>query len=104
MEFEKFMNEIHSYLEEGSKNVEELEFKKGIQGYVDLIDDSPKKKMNNETNENNSLKINKSEVSNVKQIFEQSKNQDYVQQPKRSPPKSEVSNVKHIFDPSCQIM
>ena len=38
-EFEKFMSEIHSYLAEGPQNVEEIEFKKGIKDYVDLIQD-----------------------------------------------------------------
>ena len=38
-EFEKFMSEIHSYLAEGPQNIEEVEFKKGMKDYVDLIQD-----------------------------------------------------------------
>ena len=42
-EFEKFMNEIHSYLKEGTKDNEENEFKQGMQGYIDLIHESDKR-------------------------------------------------------------
>ena len=42
-EFEKFMTEIHSYLKEGNKDSEEVEFKRGMQGYMDLIGESDQK-------------------------------------------------------------
>ena len=42
-EFEKFMEEIHSYLAEGTKSIEEIEFKKGMKDYVDLIQESDSK-------------------------------------------------------------
>ena len=43
-EFENFMSEIHSYLAEGTKDAEEIEFKKGMKGYLDLISDETNKK------------------------------------------------------------
>ena len=43
-EFENFMSEVHSYLAEGTKDADEIEFKKGMKGYLDLITDETDKK------------------------------------------------------------
>ena len=43
-EFDNFMNEIHSYLAEGTKDAEEIELKKGMKDYLDLISEDTKKK------------------------------------------------------------